>query len=158
MPGSQVLATVPPVQPMVSASASQQVAVAPEATRFSNRQREMGAAARGGRGPRGGRRGRGGRGGRGVAAQPSTGIVPSFTMNFSFVEYTDDELISLFEVTGFFLGDSLDSKRIVINYIRGLQKDRFDSVLSDILDLQKSTSDPVDIRSRVMLESSLGII
>ena len=129
---------------MVSASTSQQVVVAPEATRFSNRQREMGAAARGGRGPRGGRRGRGGRGGRGVAAQPSTGIVPSFTMNFPFVEYTDDELISLFEVTGFFLGDSLDSKRIVINYIRGLHKDPFDSVLSDILDLQKSTSDPVD--------------
>ena len=145
---------VPAIQIQAKGAPSRALVVVPEATRFSNRQREMGTTIRGGRGSRGGRRGRGGRG----AVQPRIGTIPTFTLNFPFVEYTDEELISLFEDSGFFLGTSPESKSIVINYLRGLNKDRFDSVITDIVELSKESSGTVDIRARVMLENDSGSI
>lgn len=74
------------------------------------------------------------------------------------MEFTDDELIQLFEVAGFKLGDCYDAKLIVVNYLRGFQKERFATVMSDLLAQKQVVGDAVvDISSRVMLENSEGL-
>lgn len=89
--------------------------------------------------------------------QPSAGPGKlQFLQDFPFIEFTDDELIKLFEVAGFALGSCYDGKLIVINYLRGLHKDCFECVMADLLEQHKELggADAVDISSRVMLENS----
>ena len=122
--------------------------VVPEETRHSLRQKTIQIASRGGRGARGGRRGRG-------SSQPRSGT-PSFVQNFPFAEYTDDELIRLFEVSGFSLGNSEVSKLLVINHLRSLHKDRFDTVMAELIEQQKKSvgTDVFDISIRVMMNGT----
>ena len=89
------------------------------------------------------------------ARQPPTepGIVPLLD-DFPFVEFTDDELIQLFEISGFKLGDCYDGKLIVINYLRGFHKDRFETVMTDLCAKKQAVgAEILDISSSVMLEN-----
>ena len=119
---TKTVAAVGPTETVnaVETTATVAAVVIPEPTRHSTRQR-------GGQVPQvvnhRGRGGRGGRRGRGARQPPSGPGIVSFLDDFPFVEFTDDELIKLFETAGFKLGTCYDGKLIVIHYLRGLHKE-----------------------------------
>lgn len=69
---------------------------------------------------------------RGGRAGCSSSGIPILT-EFPYPSLTDQEIISLFEISGLKLGDTLDQKLRVVKHLRTLSRARFQSTCTEVI-------------------------
>jgi hypothetical protein len=74
------------------------------------------------------------------------------------VEFTDEELIQLYEIAGFKLGDNFEEKLKIVTLLRGFHKERFEKVMQDLVVRQQDLGTSiVDINSAINSVNKGGI-